>query len=63
VVYVGRDDGVVEAFAAGGCGGAATCTAVGSVSVDGGAVLQLAVAQGHLYVGTFSTVTAFAPSL
>jgi hypothetical protein len=61
VVYVGREDGVVEAFAAGGCGGAATCPAVTSVSTEG-TVLQLAVSQGHLFVGSDSTVTAFAPT-
>jgi hypothetical protein len=60
VVYVGRGDGVVEAFAAAGCG-APTCPALTSVST-GGEVLQLAVAQGRLFVGSPDTVTAFAPA-
>jgi hypothetical protein len=59
VVYVGREDGVVESFAAEGCG-TAPCS-LGSVSVDGG-VMQLAVSQGRLLVGTLDTVTAFAPA-
>jgi hypothetical protein len=61
VVYVGRGDGVVEAFAAAGCD-AATCSSLTSVST-GGEVLQLVVAQGRLFVGsTDDTVTAFAPA-
>ena len=60
VVYVGRADGVVEAFAADGCG-AAACSSVSSVNVND-TVMQIAVAQGHLFVGTIDTVTAFAPS-
>src|SRR5262245_15745409 len=60
VVYVGREDGVVEAYAESGCG-APTCSPVTSVST-GGTVLQLAVAQGQLLVGTLDTVTAFAPA-
>jgi hypothetical protein len=69
VVYVGREDGVVEAFAAAGCG-SPTCPAVTSVAVDG-TVLQLAVSQGHLFVGADTPagsgvaggrVTAFAPA-
>ena len=52
---------MVEAFAAGGCG-AATCPSLTSVST-GGTVLQLAVAQGRLFVGSAGdTVTAFAPA-
>jgi hypothetical protein len=60
VVYVGREDGVVEAFAATGCG-AATCSSLTSVSTAG-PVLQLAVSQGRLFVGSIDTVTAFAPA-
>ena len=60
VVYVGREDGVVEAFAAAGCG-AATCPSLTSVGT-GGTVLQLAVSQGRLFVGSIDTVTAFAPA-
>jgi hypothetical protein len=60
VIYVGRDDGVVEAFPRAGCG-AATCAALTSVST-GATVLQLAVAQGHLLVGSLDGVTVFAPS-
>lgn len=60
VVYVGRQDGVVEAFPAAGCG-AATCPSLTSVSTDD-TVMQLVVSQGRLYVGTIDTVTAFAPT-
>ncbi|HEY7070511.1 MAG TPA: hypothetical protein VH479_10370 [Acidimicrobiales bacterium] len=60
VIYVGRDDGVVEAFPRAGCG-AATCSALTSVST-GATVLQLAVAQGHLLVGSLDGVTVFAPT-
>lgn len=60
VVYVGRTDGVVEAFAADGCG-AATCPSLTSVNIDD-TVVQLAVSQGHLFVGSIDTVTAFAPT-
>jgi PQQ-like domain len=60
VVYVGRTDGVVEAYAAAGCG-AATCASVTSVAIDD-TVMQLAVSQGRLFVGSIDTVTAFAPT-
>jgi hypothetical protein len=43
-----------------GCG-AATCSELTSVST-GTTVLQLAVAQGHLLVGSLDGVTVFAPS-
>ena len=59
VVYVGRADGVVEAYAAAGCG-AGTCASVTSVAIDD-TVMQLAVSQGRLFVGSLDTVTAFAP--
>jgi hypothetical protein len=51
---------VVEAFPRAGCG-AATCSALTSVTTSG-TVLQLAVAQGHLLVGSNVGVTVFAPA-
>lgn len=60
VLYVAREDGVVEAYPAGGCG-ATTCAPVADVATDG-PVSELVVSNGHLFVGSAGAVTAFAPA-
>jgi len=64
VVYVGREDGVVEAFPAGrSC--PSPCDPLAEVAVPG-TVMSTAVAEGHLVVGSWAegraVVTAFAPT-
>lgn len=59
VLYVGREDGAVEAYPADGCA-AATCAPVVEVATPG-PVRSLAIASGRLFVGSESSVTAFAP--
>jgi outer membrane protein assembly factor BamB len=50
-VFVGSSDGTLEAFAAGGCGGATTCTPAWQ-GLAGGAVGAPAVANGVVYAGS-----------
>jgi hypothetical protein len=62
VLYVPREDGVVEAYDVAACGAAGeACAAVAEVAVDG-PVTGLTVAQGRLFVSHGDAVTAFAPT-
>jgi PQQ-like domain len=60
VLYIGRHDGVVEAYAAAGCG-APECEPVTEVSIEE-PVVNLVVSTGRLLVGSYDSVTAFAPT-